>query len=182
MNKKSKIYITSKNLILKTFKVKDINDEYIESLNDKNLMKFSQLSQFTHDRKTCIEYILNTEKSGKLLLGMFLKTNPNLHIGNITISFVSLKKTADLSVFLIKKYHNKGYAVEAFNKLINHIFQHFKSQKVTVGTCSQNYPMIKLAQKVGMKKDSIKKKFFLLNNVHHDVFYYSISNINNLIK
>ena len=165
--------ISGKNVILKNFEEEHITDQYINTLNDKKLTKYSLLSLKKHDKNSCINYINETKRGESLLLGIFLKNSNQNHLGNITITFYKFNNSADLAIILLKNYHGKGYAFESFEIVFNYLFNTSKIRKVTIGTCVRNKKMINLALKVGMVKDGIRKKHYVLGNIEHDVIHFA---------
>ena len=165
--------IQGKNIVLKNFEEQHITNEYITTLNDKKLTKYSLLSLKKHDKNSCVNYIKDIKLGKSLLLGIFLKNSNQSHLGNITISFYEFNNSADLGVILLKNYHGKGYASESFEIVFNYLFNICKIRKVTIGTCVGNKKMTNLALKVGMVRDGIRKKHYVLGNIEHDVIHFA---------
>ena len=71
----------------------------------------------------------------------------------------------------MKNHYGKGYASESFGIVFNYLFNICKIRKVTIGTCVEAEKMTNLALKVGMVRDGIRKKHYVLGNIEHDVIH-----------
>ena len=170
------ILIKSDILKIRNLLRNDISDEYINTLNDKSLMRYSLQSLKKHNYASCAKYIKDVQKRGDSLFGIFLNNTTSHFVGNITVSYYAYNNSADLSVIIFKNHLLKGYAKTAFSMIIKYLFEIKKIRKITIGTCVQNIQMINLAESVNMTPDGIRKKQYILNDKEHDVIHYALFN------
>jgi RimJ/RimL family protein N-acetyltransferase len=134
----------------------DISDEYLETLNDRNYMKFSRNSAANHTKASQIEYIHSFTNSHNLLYGI-----KDLHSGelkgtlNCYIDFSAM--TLDLGFLVFRKFQRMGYASEGLGMLLNYLKEQFPGMTAIIGTNKANTGMQKIAIKHGFhleKSDS----------------------------
>ncbi len=78
-------------------------------------------------------------------------------------------------VIFNEKYWGKGIGYRVLPKWIDEIFQEFPDiVRVGLSTWSGNIGMIKLAEKIGLKKEAEYKKARIVNNKYYDSLSYGI--------
>ena len=65
---------------------------------------------------------------------------------------------------------------EAGDLLINHAFQNLNLHRIYCGTSSNNIGMQKLATKLGMKKEGVRKDSIFNDGRYYDIIEYGIIN------
>ena len=91
--------IGSKRITLAKLLKSDISDEYLETLNDSEYMKYSRNSNFTHTMDSQTQYIVDFNLSSNLLFGIKCNEDGKL-LGSINCYIDFSKMTLDLG-FLI---------------------------------------------------------------------------------
>jgi ribosomal-protein-alanine N-acetyltransferase len=80
----------------------------------------------------------------------------------------------EIGYALLTDYCGNGYASEAVNLTLKHIFEKHKAHKV-VGFCNtNNQKSARLMERVGMKRDGVLREGKLWHNEWCDEFVYSI--------
>lgn len=160
-------------LELKKFNKADITKKYLGFLNNKTLLRYSDQRNNIHTRKSCLKYLKSFKNTNNLFLKITLKKNL---IGTCTVYVDKKNKKANIGFLLgDQKNQNKGYSTLVLKSLIRYLFKH-QINKVTCGTVSNNYPMIKICKKNKMFLEARLKKEKFINNKFRDVVIYSIFN------
>ena len=170
-----KIFTKSKNLEIRIFSKKYINKKYISWLNNKKLMKFSRQVYFKHNYNSCVEYLKSMNRSKNLFLAIIEKSSSLGHVGNVSIYFDKLNKTADISI-MIGEQKALGCGYEAWNAVLIKLLKMKSVNKVIAGTLKLNKKMIKIMKKSKMKKTGERKSVFLYNKKYHDFVFYQSRN------
>ena len=144
------------------FELNHLTQRYVDWLNDKEVVKYSEQRHFTHSIESCKKYYLEQKDFGNLFLA--IEAENNVHIGNIGIYIDSKNKIADMSILIgDKTFWGKGYAYRSWNLVLNCMLNNFNLRGITAGTMSINHPMISLMKKSKMNIDAILKNRFLLD-------------------
>jgi RimJ/RimL family protein N-acetyltransferase len=158
------------NLVICPFDVRHLTQEYVDWLNDKQVVRFSEQRHKIHSLESCSVYWQSIKNSPSILWA--IETCNNLHIGNITAHFDFSNSSADIGILIGNKtYWGKGYGCEAFSKVCEFLLSHSKIRKVTAGTMASNLGMRKIMMKSGMIEDGIRKRHFLLDGQEVDLIF-----------
>ncbi len=162
-------------ITLRNFTIKDINKVYIQSLNNKKLMQYSENRFRTFNKNNCLEYykLMKKNKNFFFLVSKEIEAeNFYVPIGTLTGYVDYNNKTCDLGILIWE--NKKGYGQVAWQKAIEKIFKKKYVRKITAGTMANNKGMIKLFKKSKMKFELKKKKMFIYKKKFIDMIGYSI--------
>ena len=138
---------------LKTFNSSFITEEYVNWLNNSELMKFSENRYKKHDLKSCREYYKTFNNSPNLLYAI-IDSDFNEHVGNINAYIDIHNGIADIGILVGKT--KKGYGYLAWIRM------------------SGNIPMLKIFEKSGMVYEYTKKNQFIFCSELMDEVGYCI--------
>lgn len=122
----------------------DISQEYLDSLNDPNHMKYSKNVAFSHTFASQIEYIAKFNNSSDLLFGV-KQTNSGKLLGSITCYIDFYASTLDLGFLIFRNCQGKGYATRSLRLLIPYLESQFPGMTVVIGSHKDNLAMHKVA-------------------------------------
>ncbi len=83
-------------------------------------------------------------------------------------------KTAEVWYKIHPGQWNKGYATEALSKLINVGFNELRLHRIEAGCAVENMASVKVLEKVGMKREGIKRKILPIRGEWKDNYFYAI--------
>ena len=139
-----------------------ITERYVSWLNDPQVVRFSEQRHLQHTVESCARYIESIHKSQGLFLSLEVKGSELGHIGNISVAIDEPNSSADLSIMLGEKQAwGKGYALKAWQAVIDYLFNEFSIRRITAGTMDVNEPMIRLMLRSSMKVDGVRPRHFL---------------------
>jgi len=167
--------ISGEKIVINKFTIHDITDDYINWLNDKKLMEFSNQSFKEHRRASAINYLNSFKNSPNLFLKII--TLNKLMIGTITYFYSPFHKTVDIGILIGKNsIKGKGYGTASWLTIVNWLKSLSSVKKITAGCLINNKKMINLIKKSDMQLESVKKKHELFNGDTIDVVLYSYFN------
>lgn len=111
--------------------------------------------------------------SSSINWGLYLKENNRL-IG--IIGYVRMNKDnfrAEVGYVLHRDYHNKGFANEALEEVINYGFNQMKLNSIEAIIDPENKPSQRLIEKMGFVKEGHIKEYTFHNNKFSDALIYS---------
>jgi RimJ/RimL family protein N-acetyltransferase len=165
--------ILGNSIYLKTFTVSDICGEYLDWLNDKSLMAFSNQRFLEHTRTSCENYIRSFQHSPSLFTGIYLKESNQL-IGTMSAHLAPHHHTADLGILVGSSFaRGKGLGRDAWCSMMEFLFCERAIRKITAGTLSCNNAMIRLAENSGMELEAIRKEQELVEGKPYDILYFA---------
>jgi len=168
VDKKIKITITD-------FKKKDIERKYINALNDKKLMQYSENRFKLFNRKSCLNFYKMMKKNKNyffLISKNDLEKQTITSIGTMTAYVDHNNKNCDLGILVWEK--GKSFGNIAWKMAIKKIFNNSNIKKITAGAMENNIAMIKIFKNSGMKFELRKRKNFLYKKKYVDMIGYYI--------
>ncbi|MHA2428466.1 MAG: GNAT family N-acetyltransferase [Candidatus Hermodarchaeia archaeon] len=117
---------------------------------------------------------LEWETRKRFVLGIWEKTT-NIYIGEIWIEPNQWKVPSfEIGWFLDKGYLGKGLATEAARRSIEFIFQDLRAHKVIVIARDTNLQSIKLAERLGFKKEGHFREARIEHGTRYGLVYYGM--------
>ena len=164
------------NIFLKKLDINDYSINYLNWMNDKKVVEFTEQRYSKHTKKDILDFIKSKKNSKKeIVFGIFLKVkSKKIHIGNIKLGPIDfIHKNALISYFIgEKKYWGKNITTMAIKKLIIIAKKKYKLKKIYAGFYSNNIGSKKVLEKNGFKKEAHFKNQLIYKNKRIDHIYY----------
>jgi RimJ/RimL family protein N-acetyltransferase len=164
------VEIKTEDLLIKNFKLADINKSYIKWLNNKKLLKYSINKFRNFTKKDCQIFLKNFINSNNLFLS--IKSKKLELVGTATCYFSNDNKICDVGILIgNKKYRSKGFGYKAWIEIMNFLEKNYNLKKISAGTVKGNSQMLRIFNKSGMIYDGYKKKNFYMKKLIDIIFY-----------
>ena len=160
---KNKIIVDDK-CFLRSLNLNDVNDKYIEWLNDYEVTKYTEQKNIKHTKESIKNFVLEKNNSNNnYLLGIFYK---DIHIGNIKLGPIQWgHKMSDISYIIgEKKYWGKGIATKCVKKIISYSIENMMLEKINAGYYELNVGSAKVLEKCGFVIEGVRKKDVIFEN------------------
>lgn len=171
-------FLCDEDIYLRALNDEDINGNYSKWLNDPEITVYNSHGRFPMTIEKLREYVKIARTSNSMLVLAVVDTKSDKHIGNISLQSISwIDSNAEIAFLLGEKnWWGKGVMQKAGKLLINHGFNTLNLHRIHCGTSSENIGMQKLAEKLGMHKEGIRKEALFNNGKYHDIIEYGIIN------
>lgn len=169
-------FLEGESIYLRSLNPTDIDGTYSLWLNDHDITAFNSHGRFPMTKEKLSSYIDHVRLSkNDLILAVVDKTSLK-HIGNISLQNISwLDRSAEIAFLLgDKAFWGKGVMYDAGTLLINHGFKALNLHRIYCGTSSENLGMQKLAEKLKMKKEGLRKEAIFKRGQYFDIVEYGI--------
>tara|TARA_B110000858_G_C17557736_1_gene361080 strand:+ start:125 stop:661 length:537 start_codon:yes stop_codon:yes gene_type:complete len=163
---KISIKIKTERIFIERLKKKDINQSYVDRLNDKQLMKYSRHKKQKHTLKSSMDYFEKFDFSDDLYLSIKEIKTKKL-IGTMTTYFKKNFSFADIGILISSNSHlGKNYGNEAWISLMSFLNKKINVKNITGGCHFNNIKMIKIFKNSGMSYShkNLKKRVFYIKN------------------
>jgi ribosomal-protein-alanine N-acetyltransferase len=169
-------FLEGKNIYLRLLSIDDVNGDYCLWLNDPEITAFNSHGRFPMTKEKLLSYIDHSRSSKNDLILAIEDKITLQHIGNISLQNINwLDRNAEIAFLLGNKaFWGKGIMHEAGSLLINHGFQSLNLHRIYCGTSSENVGMQKLAVKLKMKKEGLRKEAIFKKGQYYDIVEYGI--------
>lgn len=140
--------LRSARISLKRLSESDVDERYLDTLNDKLYMQYSRQSQKFHTLKSQILYINAFNHTQNELFGI-RNNHDNTLVGSLSYYVDYSSFSINLGFLIFRDHAGKGYATDALEVLLPFLESHFPGMEVVIGTNKGNIPMQKIALGVG---------------------------------
>lgn len=170
------IFIKGENVSLRILNETDVQGNYAMWLNDAEVTLYNSHGRFPMTVEKLKEYVLSSYSSLSVLVFAVIDNESNEHIGNVSLQGISwVDRSAEIAFLLgEKKYWGKGVMYEAGKLLMQHGFKMLNLHRIYCGTSSKNVPMQKLAAKLLMREEGVRREAIYKNGIYEDVMEYGI--------
>lgn len=157
----------------------DIDGPYLHWFDDQEVCQFNSHGRFPSTRKKMLTYIDMLQTSDVNLVWAVIDKQREVHIGNVSLLSIDRhNRTAEFAIIMgDKETWGKGYALEASNLIINHGFKKLGLHRVFCGTSENNTGMIKLAAKLNMSQEGIRREALFENGHFVDIVEFGLLKI-----
>ena len=170
--------LKTENLILTPLSEKELDGNYVNWLNDKEVCKYNSHGERTYTREMAVDFINSVKNDSTKEVYAVYHAQDNIHIGNISLQQIDKKNQSAEIAFLFgeKGYWGKGYASEAAQELLKRAFNELKLHRIYFGTSQYNIGMQKVGEKLGFQKEGTLKDAQFKNGKFNDIVLYGLVN------
>lgn len=172
--KNNKIKIIGKKFYLKTLHTEDVNQRYVDWLNNGEVNKFLEVRHSKSTIESTKSFVRNFDNRVNYLFGIYDKFSDS-HIGNSALYLDTNHNTANFG-FLIgeKEYWGKKASLESCFMLFIFCFDHIKVRKVWGGVYSNNIGSLFNYKQLNFVEDGRLSNHCLFEGQPVDLIYYSM--------
>ncbi len=153
--------INSKTITLDPFKEKDVNNDYVSWMKNKDITKYILKANKNLSIEDLKLFVRSLEKSQHDIFYRIVHKKDKEHIGNIRLGPINFNENYTKFGILIgnQHYHRKGIAKEAISCLKDYAFEILKLNCFKFECVVENFPAMMLYNNMGFKKKNINEKF-----------------------
>ncbi|ACU06128.1 GNAT family N-acetyltransferase [Pedobacter heparinus] len=170
------IFIRGNHIDLRLLTKEDISGNYSNWLNDPEITHYNSHGRFPATNEDLVNYVEQSRISRNALVLAVVDQATQAHIGNVSLQSINwIDRNAEIAFLLGEKaYWGKGIMLEAGEMLINHGFKMLNLHRIYCGTSSENVGMQRLALKLGMIEEGLRKDALYKQGKYVDVIEYGI--------
>lgn len=152
-------------LYLRQFLPADINETYLDALNDSSVMGLTEARHQTWDRDKAVDFINSVSSKNSKIFGVFIKDS-NKPIGNIRVFNIhDIHRRAELSfLFYDKSEWSRGYATEAIESVLTYVFDELNLHRLVADYYATNAASARLFEKLGFIIEGVFKEHFVMED------------------
>lgn len=175
-NTNRKYFIESDEIYLRPLNLEDLGSDYGTWLNDPDITSYNSHGRFPMTEKKLVQYINDVNSSNSNLILAIVSKKLNKHIGNISLQNINwIDRNAEIAFLLgDKNFWGKGIMHQAGKMLIKHGFEVLNLHRIYCGTSMDNLGMQKLANKLNMKKEGLRKEAIFKKGQYFDIVEFGI--------
>jgi len=169
--------LKGKSIILRKLSIEDASEEYLNWMNDYEVVKFTESRYMVHTMESLKNFILHVNNDYNYCFAM-VDIASGKHIGNIKIGNIHpIYKYADVGLIIGNKdFYGKGIATEALKLCIEFAFKQLKLHRLWAGIYDVNVGSIKAFERAGFVREGCEKEKCLFEGKRVDCYLYGIVN------
>lgn len=150
---------------------------YVNWLNDPEVVRFSEQRHFSHTIESCRLYWLSYFKTPHFFWAIVVPGDQLGHIGNINAYIDEKNLLADVGILIGEKAAwRQGYGLEAWKAVCNFLLKVADMRKVTAGTLADNKGMLRIMQGCGMVADGRRVRHYIFEGKETDIIHMALFN------
>lgn len=176
MEMRNNFFLEGITIGLRLLEENDIDGNYGSWLNDSEITAFNSHGRVPMTQEKLMNYVREVIKSNSMLVFAIIDKNTFSHIGNISLQNINwIDRNAEIAFLLGERtYWGKGVMFEAGKMVISHGFKMLNLHRIYCGTSSNNIGMQKLALKLGMTKEGIRREAIFKNGEYSDIVEFGL--------
>jgi RimJ/RimL family protein N-acetyltransferase len=166
--------IATRRLLLVPFAEAHFSDRYVDWLNDREVVRYSEQRHRRHDLSTCRQWVDAMRLGGHPLWAIEARQPPLGHVGNIAAYLDAVNRVADVTILIGERAaRGQGIGAEAWGAVCDWLFERALVRKVTGGTMAANRAMVRVMERSGMQPDGVRRGQLLLDGRAVDLVHYA---------
>jgi RimJ/RimL family protein N-acetyltransferase len=169
------VFLKSTRIHLRALTEKDLTEEYLQWLNDEEVCRYNSHAIFPNTEQKMKDYFNRLDSQREVVLAI-IDNDAGMHIGNISLQNINwVSKNAEFAILLgEKKYWGKGYGEEAAKLIVDYGFDRLNLYRIYCGTIKGNDGMEKLAVKLHMQKEGVRRQAIYKQGKYLDIIEYGV--------
>ncbi len=173
------IFLRGTNIYLRALTHDDVEGNYRFWFNDKEITRFNSHGRFPMTPNKLLNFVSSALTTDSFLVLAVVDIKTDRHIGNISLQGINwIDRNAEIAFLLgEKEFMSKGVMFDAGTLIIKHGFEVLNLHRIHCGTSSENIGMQKLAQKLGMQREGVRREAIFKEGKYLDVVEYGLVRI-----
>lgn len=170
-------FIVGKKLYLRGLEKSDLEGDYFQWLNDREVTKFMDSGIFPNTQEKMEEFYKNTALSSNNVILVIVEIDSDSHIGNIKLGPINwISRISPLGIMIgNKEFWGKNYASESIKLVLDYAFKRLNLHKVTLGVVEKNNAAVSVYKKAGFKVEGLAKSQFYLDGEYCNAIYMGMT-------
>lgn len=167
------VQLASARLVLTPFVASDISPRYVGWLNTPEVVRYSNQRFRRHDVQSSEAYLRSFDRGPNQFWSVRLAGDGDM-IGTMTAYLAPQHGTADIGLLIGERgMWGQGYGYEAWQRLMDHLFDVQALRKITAGAASGNRGMIRIMERAGMHHEATRRHQEIFDGELQDVVYFA---------
>lgn len=168
--------LQGENIYLRELCMNDAEGNYPNWFNNPEVTRYNSHGEKTYTKEMAKEYIQMVLNSTSHKVFAIVETLTQKHIGNISLQAINTKaRNAEFAILIgDPSVYGKKLGEEAGKLLLEYGFCDLGLHRIYCGTSSNNLGMQRLAVKLGMRQEGLRRDGLLKNGKFADIMEYGI--------
>jgi ribosomal-protein-alanine N-acetyltransferase len=168
--------IETERLVLRPFRAEDAA-EVARMCGDETVSRYIPTMPYPYTLEAAVTWLATHQdkaESGKELILAIQNRTDNRLMGSIGLILTPEHRRAEIGYWLGGDFRGQGYMTEAARAMVAHGFNVLGLESVTAHHLQPNTASGRVMQKLGMKCEGCRRKFYFHRGQYSDIILYSI--------
>ena len=167
-------FLLGERVALRALTPADVDGPYLEWFNDPEVCRLNSHHVFPYTRPEALEWV--EALAGRRDALVLAITMDGRHVGNISLQGIDpVGRTAELAIVLgDRSVWGQGIGLEAARLLVDHGFTALNLNRIACGTLAANVAMRRLAERLGMREEGVRRQAAWTDGAYHDIVEYGL--------
>lgn len=154
----------------------DLAGDYPKWLNDAEVCRFNSHAVFPAMLAELERYVASVSTQPDKLILAIVDKMQGRHIGNVSLQRIHpVYRSAELAILLgDKSSWGKGIGAESCELIVRHGFTKLNLHRIHCGTAEGNLGMRRIAERLGMRQEGIRREALYLEGKYVDLYEYGV--------
>jgi ribosomal-protein-alanine N-acetyltransferase len=167
-------FLLGERVALRALTLADVDGPYLEWFNDPEVCRLNSHHVFPYTRPEALQWVENL--GGRRDAIVLAITMDGRHVGNISLQGIDpVSRSAELAIVLgDRSVWGQGIGLEAARLLVDHGFTALNLNRIACGTLAANVGMRRLAERLGMREEGVRRQAAWTDGAYHDIVEYGL--------
>jgi ribosomal-protein-alanine N-acetyltransferase len=169
-------FLEGERIFLRALTKQDLNESYLQWLNDEEVCRGNSHAVFPNTEEKMLRFFESQQNQMNQVVLAIIHKEDQKHIGNVSLQNINwISRNAEFAIVMGEKdYWGKGFGEEAALLITRYGFERLNLHRIYCGTFSTNESMKKLAAKLSMKQEGIRREAVFKNGNYLDLYEYGV--------
>jgi [ribosomal protein S5]-alanine N-acetyltransferase len=170
------VFLKGQRIHLRALMEKDLNDTYLQWLNDEEVCRSNSHAIFPNTEHKMKSYFEGLKNGTQQVVMGIIDSQSGKHIGNVALQNINwISRNAEFAILLgDKEFWGGGYGEEAARLIVEYGFSRLNLHRIYCGTFDDNEGMRKLAAKLKMKEEGVRRDAAYKGGAYHNVVEFGV--------
>lgn len=169
-------FLTGNTIYLRGLEEKDIEGPWFQWFNDAEVCKYNSHAVFPNSVAAMKDFLARTKASKEEVVFAICDKKTDKHVGNVAWQKIDpLARSAEFAIVIgDREAWGKGVGAEAGKLMVEYAVSKLNLRRLHCGTHAENKAMRKLALKMGMREEGVRKEAGFKDGRYHDIVLFGM--------
>lgn len=169
-------FLEGPNIYLRALEERDLTSDYFQWLQDEEVCRQNSHAVFPNTEKAMVEFLRRAQDTGAAIVLAIISKAEDRHVGNVSLQQIDwIGRNAEFAILIgALEAHGRGVGSEAAELVVRYGFERLNLHRIYCGTFAENLAMRRLAEKLGMKPEGVRRQAAFKSGRYVDVHEYGV--------
>jgi RimJ/RimL family protein N-acetyltransferase len=169
-------FITGKKIYLRPLHRKDLNDNYLNWLNDPVITRYLESGKFPTSYEGLENFYTEVTNSPNQVILAITDSESDEHIGNVKLAPISwIHRRATFGILIgNNEYRNRGIGTEVTHLMLNYAFFKLNLQRIDLGVYANHETAVKMYEKIGFQIEGRFRRHVFYQGTYIDLLWMGL--------